>query len=121
MKLTLRLCRQAQQEHRQSCRQFAHVFHVENRICVTPEFYELPQTYRMGILLHELGHIALQSHDHSEAQADEIVFIMSGVRLHRRTYRGMKRLECIERAQTTRARRFITENIGGGFLLASEY
>ena len=112
MKLKVELCPLAKRHHLESGRQFAHVFHRKNTICVTPEFYNLPQVYRVGILLHELGHVALQEGtDHSEAEADGIITILCGIRIHRRTYRGLKRLEVIERAQMSRAMDFLEENL----------
>lgn len=113
MKYKLKLCPLARQHHAESARQFAHVFHRSNTICITPEFHDLPQSYRLGILLHELGHIAMtyKTKPHSEAEADAMIEIISGVHIHRRTYRGLKRLECVERAQMSKAGQFIAENI----------
>lgn len=98
MKFTVKLCPLARKHHQESARQFAHVFHRKNIICVTPEFYDLPQTFRVGILLHELGHIAFQDYKHSEREADNIIRVISGVQVFRRTYRGLPRLECIKLA-----------------------
>lgn len=104
-------CPLAQKHHKESSRQFAHVFHRKNTICVTPEFYELPQGYQLGILLHELGHLALKGKNHSEEDADSIAFLMSGALIERRTYRGMKGLEYINRYYKAPALRFLREKL----------
>ena len=51
------ICSQANQEHEESKRQYAHVFHKQGVICVAREFFDLPETHQLGILLHEAGHI----------------------------------------------------------------
>lgn len=95
MKYKVKLCPLAKKHHKESARSFAHTFHRAKTICVTPEFYDLPQTYKLGILLHEFGHIALEGQEHTEKEADDIISIMSGVDVQRRTYRGMRNLEYI--------------------------
>ena len=93
--IKVKLCQLAKKHHEESPRQFAHVFHKRNTICVTPEFYDLPQTYQAGILLHEIGHFQLSRFKHSEEDADEFAQEMSGVEIIRKSYRGMKKLECV--------------------------
>lgn len=50
-------CAQANQEHHDSQRQYAHVFHKDGVICVAHAFWTLPERLRLAILLHEAGHI----------------------------------------------------------------
>ena len=94
-KINVELCPLAKKHHKKSARQFAHVFHKANTICVTPEFNDLPVGYHLGILLHELGHIALMDRKHSECDADHQSFETFGVTIIRRTYKGMKNLEYV--------------------------
>jgi hypothetical protein len=107
------MCRQAKAEHDASCRQFAHVFHKKNIICVAPEFYDLPQSYRMGILLHEIGHLEcdIDYIGHTEQEADDMAYILSDVRIARRTYRGAHRLECVKRSDYGKALDFLRKHI----------
>lgn len=107
MKIKVRLCPLAKKHHMEWNRQFAHVFHRRDTICVAPEFYNLPQRYRLGILLHECGHIDLFSKGHSEQEADEMAEIISGVPIHRRTFRGMKNLEYVAKADQAQAMAFL--------------
>jgi len=50
-------CAQANQEHRDSQRQYAHVFHRDQVICIAHAFWQLPERLRLAILLHEAGHL----------------------------------------------------------------
>ena len=111
MKVLLRTCPQAQLEHAKSRRQFAHVFHEPNQICVAPEFYDLPDTYKAGILLHELGHLAHGDKPHSESDAHLVGSVISGVKIHRRTLGRMKKLETVRREDLEKAMRFLKEHI----------
>lgn len=112
MKIKVRLCPLAKKHHLESPRQFAHVFHRRDTICVTPEFYNLPQRYRLGILLHECGHFALiDSGNHEESEADSMASYISGVPIHRRTFRGMKNLEYVAKADQARALAFLRNNL----------
>lgn len=111
MKIKVQLCPLAKKHHQESPRQFAHVFHRRDTICVTPEFYNLPQLYRLGILLHECGHLNLFSRGHSEQEADEMAEIISAVPIHRRTFRGMKNLEHVANKDRGRAMDFLRKNL----------
>jgi hypothetical protein len=105
-------CHQAEREHDASCRQFAHVFHKKNTICVTPEFYELPASYRLGILLHECGHLSFNRLSHTEKQADEEGGALAGVKIYRRRYRNMNNLEYVKRSDHGKALDFLRRNLG---------
>ena len=111
----IRPCPLARLHHGQSIRSYAHVFHRRNTICVTPHFYDLPQGFQVGILLHELGHIALANIRHSEEQADNIASVLSGVTVRRRVYsfpgtgEKARNLEYVRKADIGAALRFIRE------------
>ena len=64
--LNIRHCKLADDEHRRSKRQYAHVGHYKRTVCVADAFYELPREYRIGILVHEVGHL-LGAIDEEEA------------------------------------------------------
>lgn len=107
--LTVRICERAELEHEESPRQFAHIFHHANQICVAPQFYDLPQTYQVGILLHEIGHYGLKDHRHGEKDADYMAFLLSGVHVLRRSWKGAKRLEAVRKEDVGEAKRFLRE------------
>ena len=46
---------------------FAHVGHKDNVICVASCFDSLPTNYRVGLILHELGHLFTDMGDEKEA------------------------------------------------------
>jgi len=111
-KVRIKLCEQARAEHSKSCRQFAHVFHKPKTICVCPEFYNLPQSFQVGILLHEIGHLGFgPEENHTENEADRIAFYLSGVQVFRRRYAGMNRLETVRREDIGTAKDFLRQYI----------
>lgn len=108
----LQICSLARKHHEASCRSFAHVFHHRNTICIAPAFNKLPAEFRAGILLHELGHLSYEhSERHSERDADAMGFTLSGIQIHRRTYRGARNLEVISARDLPRAWRFISQHV----------
>jgi hypothetical protein len=111
-KIKLHLCDLAEEHHHCDARSFAHVFHRKNQICINTAFYRLPDTYQAGILLHELGHMALEEEGrHTEADADRMGYYLSGVPVRRRYFAGMKRLECVHSADLRQAKEFLLANI----------
>lgn len=107
MKYKLKLCPLAKKHHQESTRSFAHVFHLPKTICLTPEFYNLPQGYQLGILVHEFGHLALGRKQHTEEAADRRGSLIANALVIRKTYRGMKNLEYIRRQDTKKAWEFL--------------
>lgn len=71
--LKFKHCKQADREHEQSKRQYAHVGHYLNTICVAHTFCKLPIKYQFGIFYHEIGHILLSSVIHTEQDANKII------------------------------------------------
>lgn len=110
-KMKLEVCPHVCQEHLNSARQFAHVFHKRNTICVVPQIDDLPQSYMLGIIIHELGHVACAHIPHTEAQADLMAQIISGVEVQRRDYRKLKNLEYVAPADIEKARRFLARYV----------
>ncbi|HEC61337.1 MAG TPA: hypothetical protein ENI27_03685 [bacterium] len=50
-------CSDLEESHRQIPRVHAHVFHIPMTICVTESIEGLSDEHKIGILLHEMGHI----------------------------------------------------------------
>lgn len=110
-KPVIRICELANKEHKRSFRQYAHVFHVPGVICVAEAFEALPLGYRLGILLHECGHLLLGP-PHSEAAADQIIESVYGIRIYRRSYEGARRLEYVSLRDYSKAQRLLREVTG---------
>lgn len=70
MTVQWRYCKGAEAEHRRNRRQYAHTYHYADTICVCRALWELPKSYRDGILLHEIGHL-LAGPDGGEADANQ--------------------------------------------------
>jgi hypothetical protein len=75
---TLGNCQLVEKEHRKSKRQYAHVFHINGQVCLARAFIELPERFRLGILMHEYGHI-LAGPDGSEEAANKAVERKTGI------------------------------------------
>jgi len=73
-------CRVAERDHTRSRRQYAHTGHVKGVICVARAYYTLPVKYRVGVLLHEFGHLAGAR---DEMDADALAFKLFGVEVER--------------------------------------
>lgn len=69
-RIRVRYCADADREHRQERRAYAHVFHCDDTICLARPFADLPEPYQLGILVHEVGHLLVGPHaDEPEANA----------------------------------------------------
>lgn len=95
----LRQCKDADAEHLEYQRQYAHVGCQEYEICVAGAFFTLPIEHQRGLILHELGHIALQdiNPDHSERDADVIAHQRYKVKVEYRSTEHGRRLQWAER------------------------
>jgi hypothetical protein len=118
MKPKLQKCNLAKRHNQSACRSFAHVFHKPNVICLAPEFETLPDCFKVGILLHELGHLAYRADEpHTEKDADFMGYVLSGVKIDRMSYhsaRGIARnLECVSLRDVGDAMQFISTQISG--------
>lgn len=92
----VRICQSANREHRSSVRQYAHVFHHDGVICVASKLFDLPPRIMLGILVHELGHLALANKlDHGEPDADAKGGDMAGIRIMRVSSRSGSNLESV--------------------------
>lgn len=68
----IKKCSQADREHNDSTRQYAHTYHHNNVICIAKAWKDLSIDHQIGILAHEIGHLLLRGTDHSESEADII-------------------------------------------------
>jgi len=100
------VCQVANAEHAKSRRQYAHVFHKPGQICVADAFLDLPIEIRLGILLHELGHLALGNRG-TETDADHMAREISGIEVYREDSEHGKRLETISERDIPKARIFV--------------
>lgn len=106
MRLHVRHCRLADEEHAASRRQYAHVFHKADTICVADAFFDLPQTTQLALLLHEVGH-RLAGMRAREETANKAVKEASGIHIHYRNGRYGERLEWIAPSKKQAAREFL--------------
>lgn len=86
------LCKRADKEHEQSIRQYAHTQHYKETICLSQAFYKLPLELKVGIILHEIGHLLGEK---NERRADEVIEEIFGISIHRVDTRYGKNLESI--------------------------
>jgi hypothetical protein len=103
-------CAEATDRHAVSARSYAHVGHRRQVICVAHAFFVLPPSYRYGILLHELGHLALLKKGidaHTETDADIAGGELAGVSILRRPYQDQKRIEYVSALELSRARHYV--------------
>lgn len=93
----IRQCRKVDIEHSKSKRQYAHVLHYPEVICVARAFYNLPYHHQLGIIFHELGHlIAIKEiGEHTEKDADRMIEKYAGVKVKYVDNRYGRRLETI--------------------------
>jgi S-adenosylmethionine hydrolase len=93
-------CSEADAEHRKAKRQYAHTFHLRNVICVASAWINLPEEWKYGILLHEIGHLGA-GQDASERSANKDVKEYIGVKIHYRDGKYGNRLESIKRSDVS--------------------
>lgn len=82
-KIELRRCDQANKEHKESLRQYAHTYHKRRGvICVADAFFHLTLNHRMGLLAHEIGHILMGPQYHDEEEADLAFKVKYGIHIY---------------------------------------
>lgn len=109
--MRLQVCPHAEQDHRRDRRAYAHVFHRPGVICVARALLELPDRYKLAILLHELGHVELGKTDHAELDADIVGGYLAGVRVYRSDSDFGHNLETISGRSIARARRYLSREL----------
>lgn len=101
--LRVALCPLAERDHRKSLRQYAHTCHRDGIICICEAFHDLPDTFKYGILLHELGHLAAPDED-DEREVDLIAEDIFGIKIKRVDSRQYgEELECVAARDVHRA------------------
>jgi hypothetical protein len=87
-------CEIAQEHHDKKKRQYAHVGHYPDVICVCKEFFDLPKKIKKGILYHEISHIYLNAYG-TEKETDEFAKVLFGVHIKRINSKYGKNLESL--------------------------
>jgi hypothetical protein len=79
--LKLRYCKIVEADHKGSKRQYMHVGHHPDTICIAKSVWGLPPSHFTGLLAHEIGHLLAIAHwnDHREFMADRAAQIFLGV------------------------------------------
>lgn len=90
VKYKIKECELANREHKESKRQYAHVFHNINTICIAHAMRNLPATHYYGILAHEIGHLISGG---GERQADRIMYETYGIKIRYKDSKYGNRLE----------------------------
>jgi hypothetical protein len=105
MKYHVQTCPQADREHRESKRQYAHVHHRRgNVVCVCRAFFRLPWRIRLGLLLHEIGHL-IDPDETNELAVDRLAEAELGIKIYRRDFpRYGDDLECVHEDDIAAAR-----------------
>lgn len=84
-KVVASICPQAEAEHRESERQFAHVGcgRAPLTICYARSMNDLPLEYKLGVVVHEFGHFVAGGPDlrrrHGEADANAAGEAVTGI------------------------------------------
>lgn len=102
-RVILRTCAEANRDHARDPRAFAHVEHYPGKVCIADQIVFLPRGFVLGILLHELGHLALLPGAHSEAAADKAGGRLAGVTIHRRVHGRATNLEFVAEKDQAKA------------------
>lgn len=96
MKIVIATCRVANEDHAERLRQYAHVAHHRDVICVAEDFFKLPAGHQAGILAHEIGHM-LGDTD-SEEEADRQANTAFGIRIRYHSTKWGRELEWLPRS-----------------------
>ena len=80
MSIYIEHCKIADKHHKQDKRNYAHTYHYADTICIAKAFNRLPDNFKWGIILHELGHLAGA---HKEPEADKLAYELYGIRIYR--------------------------------------
>jgi len=100
-------CPEIEGEHACSRRQYAHVFHLPNQVCLAREFSQLPERYRLGILMHELGHILIGP-EGAEYDANRAAQQL-GIQIRYQSSQFGRDVETIDRRDFKRARTILAQ------------
>jgi GNAT superfamily N-acetyltransferase len=92
-KIEAKHCPQADREHADSDRQYCHVGHRKDTICYAKATDDLTIEWKIGLAVHEFGHLILQEgqyYNHSEEEANEAGGQATGIPVD---FKGKKHLE----------------------------
>jgi hypothetical protein len=100
---TLANCALVEKEHQKNKRQYAHVFHINGQVCLARAFTELPERFRLGIVMHEYGHI-LAGPQGDEQAANNATERKTAIPIHYGPSRHGLNLEYIDERHFNKAR-----------------
>jgi predicted acetyltransferase len=110
--ITVRHCREADKEHNKSRRQYAHTYHHHNVICVADAWLDLPLENQLAIVAHEVGHILVNSTDHTEQEADKTANKFFKIRIrYENTNRYGNRLQYVSFKDAEKVYLWLVKNV----------
>jgi hypothetical protein len=110
--ISIRKCKAADEEHKISKRQYAHVHHIKGDIiCVARDWVNLPIDTEMGLIAHEIGHLLAGNIAHSEEEADKLAnkFFKITIR-YRNTLHG-NNLQYLNYSDTMKVYNWVINNV----------
>ncbi len=112
MMIILKHCKDADKEHREYQRQYAHTFHKgDNVICVAKAFFKLPLEHIAGLLAHEVGHILAGKKEEREYKADEFANRFFKIRIKYKDSLYGEFLQYLNRKEVDKVLKWVEKNI----------
>lgn len=103
----IRFCKQADEEHRRSKRQYAHTYHHDFTICFARAIKNLTPAQFAAILAHEIGHL-LAGLDHADVEraANRAANEYFGIKILYRDSKNGKRLQTVSRRDLAKIKKW---------------
>jgi len=106
--IRVELCKQADDEHRASIRQYAHTHHHDNVICFARAATNLTDNQFWAIMAHEIGHL-IAGYEGSESDANRAANQFFGIKIRYRDSKNGERLETITDKEARKVSRILSK------------